>query len=50
VREAWLLVLIETVSTIFDATTSTIFNLLISVLLIIGEIVLIGIKILELLH
>jgi hypothetical protein len=49
-REAWLLVLIEIVSTIFDATTSTIFNLLISVLLIIGGIVLIGIKILALLH
>jgi hypothetical protein len=48
--EAWLLVLIEIVSTIFDATTSTIFNLLISVLLIIGGIVIIGIKILALLH
>ncbi|WP_199426957.1 hypothetical protein [Thermaerobacillus caldiproteolyticus] len=32
VRKAWLLVLIEIVSTIFDATTSTIFYLLISVL------------------
>lgn len=49
-REAWLLVSIEIVSTIFDATASTIFNLLISVLLIIGGIVIIGIKILALLH